>query len=113
MKNRVVQVMLIALVGALLAWLLLRDDEPSQVTADRVEEVLPTGTPAKPAPADPAPARPPPKVTFRLPKMGAAKGEAPPPPKPSGAIQIPKDWLLRGSGSKNYELRSDRATAFT
>ncbi|MEJ0035131.1 MAG: hypothetical protein WDO68_03450 [Gammaproteobacteria bacterium] len=114
MNNRAVQIVAVALVGAFLAWLLMRDDEPAP-TEPRAAQVPPPSTAVKPPPVDPAPAAPPPKVAFQLPKMGAAKAnaESPPPPKPSGTIQIPKDWLLRGSASKNYELRSDRATAFT
>ena len=114
MNNRVVQVVLIVLVGAFLAWLLMRDDEPAQPVTERIEQVLPADTPVKPAPAEEAPSRASSKITFRLPKMGAAKSEeaAPPPPKPS-SIRIPNNWLLRGSGSKNYELRSDGDTVFT
>jgi hypothetical protein len=113
MNNRIVQVVLVALVGAFLAWLLMRDDAPEP-------DVLPRASVALEAPAvEPAPSETlrsgaPPKVTFRLPKMGAARSEeaAPPPPKPS-SIRIPNNWLLRGSGSKNYELRSDGDTVFT
>jgi hypothetical protein len=112
MKNRLGQLVLFALVGAFLAWLLMREDEPETEPA-RTAVIRPAATPAKPAEAEPAPSKPAPKVVFQLPKMAAARGEeAPPPPKPEG-IQIPKDWLLRGSASKNYELRSDQGSAFT
>ena len=38
--------------------------------------------------------------------------ESAPAPKPT-TIRVPNQWLLRGSGSKNYELRSDGDTVFT
>lgn len=113
MKNRGLQVVLIVLVGGLLAWFFLRDDTPRPRLEARVETAVPpTGAPKA---AEPAPGKAPPKVTFQLPKMGAPKnGRAPPPPpKVNDKIRIPKDWLLRGAGAKNYELRSDLATVFT
>ena len=113
MNNRIVQVALVALVGALLAWWLTRDEEPEPATPAAAVSTPPS--PPPPAATEPAHSDTPPKVTFQLPKVGAAKGgkESEPPPKPSGKIQIPRDWLLRGSASKNYELRSDRDTVFT
>lgn len=113
MKNRLVQLALVALVGALLAWLILPDDEPGPQI---VEEVKKSGAPeTPPQPEAAANTTSGNKVTFRLPKMGEAKAqrEDPASAKPSGEIQIPREWLLRGSGSKNYELRSDRGTVFT
>jgi hypothetical protein len=67
----------------------------------------------KSAPVPTAPSGASPTVTFRLPKVAAAKGEAPPPPSKPSSIRIPNNWLLRGSASKNYELRSDGDTVFT
>lgn len=113
MKNRLVQLALVALVGALLAWLLLPDDEPGPQIVEGVKKIGAPESPSQPEPAANTTSGN--KVTFRLPKMGEAKAEREEPasPKPSGEIQIPREWLLRGSGSKNYELRSDRATVFT
>lgn len=113
MNNRVVQVVLFAVVGAFLAWLLMGEDEPAPEVA-RTAVIRPVPIPAQPGEAEPTPSAAPPKVVFRLPKMSsAAAGEvAPAPPRPA-PLQIPNDWLLRGSASKNYELRSDRTTAFT
>jgi hypothetical protein len=114
MNNRIVQLVVFALVGAFLAWLLMREEEPAPQVAPAAT-VRPVEIPAKAAQAQPAPAPsgPKDKVVFRLPKMAAARAEeAPPPPKP-GDAWIPKDWLLRGSGSRNYELRTDRETVFT
>jgi len=47
--------------------------------------------------------------------MAPPKGEikADPLPEKPTSIRIPNNWLLRGSGSKNYELRSDGSTVFT
>lgn len=115
MKNRSVQLALVVLVGAILAWIFVRDDEPqAPVRSEVLEQALERPRPARAEPPPATPERD--RVTFRLPKMGAPKAEASalaPAPKPSGAIKIPKDWLLRGSGSKNYELRSDGDTVFT
>jgi len=113
MNNRAVQVVLIGVVGALIGWWLMRDaDVRRPVKTEVIEEVLQRDTPVRPAPGN-AEARPPPKVTFQLPRMAAPKGEtAPPPPQPT-SIRIPNNWQLRGSASKNYELRSDGDTVFT
>jgi hypothetical protein len=112
MNNRVVQIVLFAVVGACLAWLLMREDEAEPAVA-RTAVVRPVPIPAEPAQSEPTSSAAPPKVVFQLPKMTTAKADvAPPPPKPT-TIQTPNDWFLRGSASKNYELRSDRATAFT
>ena len=113
MKNRVVHIVLVALLGAVLGWWLMRDDDPEP--RPRAAATRPAPTPAMPPDPQPAAAAPRGKITFRLPKVGTPKpGAAPlPAPKPSATIRIPKDWLLRGSGSKNYELRSDLGTVFT
>jgi hypothetical protein len=114
MKNRVVQLVLIALVGMTLGWLIMRDDQEPEPEPPRAAVSPPTPAPAMPgSQPNAAPERG--KVTFQLPKMKVPKAQAvpPPAPKPSGTIRFPKDWLLRGSGSKNYELRSDGATVFT
>jgi len=112
-KNRAVQVVLIVLVGAVLSWWLFREDEPPKQRRIVVEEVLPPEGEAS-ARVAPAPSTaPPPKVTFRLPRMAAPRSEvAAPAPKPT-TIRVPNQWLLRGSGAKNYELRSDGDTVFT
>jgi hypothetical protein len=110
MRKRATQLVLIALAGALIAWWFAREPESSSrrpvVRTDVIEEVLPPASPA----ASPARER-----SFKLPEMPASKPEikfaAPPPPPP--AFGVPKDWLLRGSASKNYELRSDKANAFS
>lgn len=114
MNNRIVQLVVFALVGAFLAWLLMREDEPASPIAPPKTTVRPVEMPAQAAQASTAPSRPKDRVVFRLPKMASASAgeEAPPPAKPTD-VWIPKDWLLRGSGSRNYELRSDRDTVFT
>jgi hypothetical protein len=112
MNNRVVQLALVAFVAAFLAWWLMREDEPEPAPPPAASRSAPE--PERPA-AEPAHSDRPPKVTFKLPKLASAQGKSesdPQPQKPSGKIQIPRDWLLRGSASKNYELRSDRDTAF-
>jgi hypothetical protein len=114
MKNRVVQLMLIVLVGAVLGWLIMRDDEEPEPEPLRAAVSRPTPAPAMPGPQPgTAPERG--KASFQLPKLSLPKAQAAPPPlpKPPATIRIPKDWLLRGSGAKNYELRSDGATVFT
>ncbi len=114
MNNRVLQLVLFALAGAFFAWLLMREDEPAPETPRTASIASPIASPTKPVQAEAAPSAAQGRVVFRLPKMASPRAQepSPPPPKPA-TIQIPKDWLLRGSGSKNYELRSDRDTAFT
>lgn len=112
MKNRAVQIVLIVLVGAILSlWLFREDDPPKKARRIVVEEILPEGQPPAAAPAPSSGS----SVTFRLPKMAPPKGEVrlhELPAKPT-TLRIPNNWLLRGSGSKNYELRSDGDTVFT
>lgn len=113
MKNRALQVVLIVLVGAFLSWLFFREDQPPRPVRVGFEKPGPEAQ--TPAPAAPASSGSPPAVTFRLPKMAPPRVEirvAPLPEKPT-SIRIPNNWLLRGSGSKNYELRSDGNTVFT
>lgn len=113
MNNRGVQIALVVLVGAILTWLFSRGDEPEPLPA-RVAAARPEPAPAS-APR-PTAASERGNVSFRLPKVGTPKpsvAQPPPAPKPSDTIRIPRDWLLRGSGSKNYELRSDSASVFT
>jgi hypothetical protein len=99
-------------VGAFLAWLIMREDEPAFEPA-RTAAMRAVTTPTKPAEPAPAPSTAPPKVVFRLPKMAPPRREVTPLPSKPVEIQIPRDWLLRGSASKKYELRSDRDVAFT
>jgi hypothetical protein len=111
MGKRATQLLLIALAGALIVWWMRRD--PGTVPAPSAE-----AKPAMPAPAS-AP-EPPPSATesastFNLPvlRVRPVPLDASPPPPDPVQFEVPKDWLLRGSASKNYELRSDRTTAFT
>jgi len=110
MGKRAFQLVTIALLGALIAWWISRDDpEPPPPAAPKPHptvrvEALP---PAPPAPRD--------TVTFRLPQM------APPLPEPGSAsmpeqdvqFAVPRNWYLRGSAARNYELRSDRTIALS
>lgn len=112
MNNRVVQLVLFALVGAFLAWLLMHEDEPAP-DAPRAIVTPRVVPPAKPMQAEPTPAGSQARSVFQLPKMAPPRAEATAPQEKPATIQIPKDWLLRGSASKNYELRSDRDVAFT
>jgi hypothetical protein len=111
MGKRAAQLILIALAGALIAWWLTRDSEPAARKPVVRAEVI-TPSPAKqPAQASNAPR----ESRFKLPDMPASKPQvkivpAPPPPSP---FAVPKNWHLRGSASKNYELRSDRASVFS
>ncbi|HEV7716936.1 MAG TPA: hypothetical protein VGO53_15160 [Steroidobacteraceae bacterium] len=113
MSKRAIQLVLVGLAGAFLAWLLVREDD-AEPAPTHVAEVRP----AQSAPVTAAPVTPPSAadaITFRLPKVGspareaAPEAEASPPP----TFKVPKDWQLRGSGSRNYELRSDGDTVFT
>jgi len=112
MGKRAAQLILIALAGALIAWWLTRETEP----ADRKPVVRAQVVSQSPAQQSvQADASAPRQSNFKLPEMPASKPQvksaAPPaPPPPFG---VPKDWHLRGSASKNYELRTDRAIVFS
>jgi hypothetical protein len=112
MSNRVIQLVLVGLAGAFLAWLLMREDDPEpppkRAVAPRLEPRF-----AEPAPVKPSEAKVSDRVTFRLPKMASATPEHVPAPPPPPTFKIPKDWQLRGSGARNYELRSDGDLVFT
>jgi hypothetical protein len=112
MNNRLVQVVLFVLVGAFLARVLMREEEPAP-EGGRTAVVRAVEMPETSEPAQAAPSAARPKVVFKLPKMASARAEVAPPPATPADIQIPNNWLLRGSASKNYERRSDRAVAFT
>jgi hypothetical protein len=111
MGKRAVQLALIALAGAVIAWWLTRDPEPeSRKPVVRAEVVAsPAREPVQAA------SGPPRERAFKLPEVAASKPTvkivAAPPPPP--AFGVPKDWLLRGSASKSYELRADRASVFS
>jgi hypothetical protein len=112
MRNRATQLVLVGLVGAFLAWLLMRESdpepEPVRAAAGRAAQNSPT-----PAPVTPPLAAD--QIAFRLPKVGSPARETTPAPAPPPAatFKTPKDWQLRGSGSRNYELRSDGSQVFT
>ena len=111
MGKRAVQLGVVACLGALLAWLLARGERepaanppaPTSATGNTVRfEVSP--------PAQPASGGQP--SEFRLPKMAPPAPEAAP-EQAAPVFQVPKDWYLRGSAAKRYELRSDRTFAFS
>jgi hypothetical protein len=111
--KRAFQLGLLACLGAFVAWWLSSSDEDSAPPADRP-------APRSTAPVDAAPpaAKPEPRqesrVEFRLPRVGVPEARASSlPADDPQSIQVPKNWLLRGSASKNYELRSDSVTAFS
>src|SRR4051812_3711208 len=103
MGKRLLQLVVIAFLGAFVAWWLASDDPdppppaPPQARPTVRVEPLP---PAAPAPAPQS------AVTFRLPQM------APPLPEPGSALAleqdaqfaVPVNWSLRGSAARNYEL---------
>lgn len=78
--------------------------EPSEISPPVIEDNTPSGDVA-----------PPTARSFKLPAVSApiaqprVKTESP----PEGPVYVPKDWLLRGSGQQNYDLRIDRAEAFS
>jgi hypothetical protein len=124
MRSQGLQVAGIVALGALIALSIVR---PWRATEPSVEP-LPAMTAASP-PIVPAPATapleaprtesdaPPPTRTFRLPAVASAipssavKDETE--KRPPVQILVPKDWLLRGTGPENYEVRSDKAEVFT
>ena len=110
MNKRAIQLVLVGLVGAFLAWLLMRDDEPEPPPVHAAAAQPAQGAP-KSVPVTPPPAAD--QITFRLPKVGAPAREVAPAPAPPPTFKVPKDWQLRGSGSRNYELRSDGGMVFT
>ncbi len=110
MRKLAVQLGIIACLGALLAWLLMRSEREPAAKPAASTPVPGTIRFETPAPAHPASSGQP--SGFRLPKMAPpAPAGAPEPPTPE--FQVPKDWYLRGSAAKSYELRSDRTFAFS
>jgi hypothetical protein len=113
MRNRAIQLVLVGLAGAFLAWLLAGDDQPEPVPVRAAAVARPAQSAPEVVPATAPPADD--QVTFRLPKMSSSAREAAPAPAPPPppTFKVPKDWQLRGSGSRNYELRSDGGLVFT
>jgi hypothetical protein len=110
MGKRALQLAVLALLGALLGWLLVRPDEavippPVDDRAPRATVRIEVEPPARVAQPEGA-------SEFKLPKMAPPAADAAPAPElPS--IQVPKNWFIRGSAAKNYELRSERDSVFT
>jgi hypothetical protein len=112
MGKRALQLGLIACLGALLAWWLAPDDDMEASAAPSAAAPRPS-VHVEVSPPTPAETRDAP-LDYKLPKMAAALPEPEPEPgKELPAIYVPKSWQLRGSASKNYELRSDRTIAFS
>jgi hypothetical protein len=111
MRKRATQLLLIALAGALIVWWMRRESDAVPPPPADAKPAMPTSAPAP----EPSPSATESASAFNLPKLrapAAPLGALPPPPLPA-EFEVPKNWLLRGSASKNYELRSDRMTAFT
>jgi hypothetical protein len=110
MGKRALQLAVLALLGALLGWLLVRPDDP--VTPPPLDKPAPKPTvrievepPAQPLQRESS-------SEFKLPKMAPPVADAAAVPElPS--IQVPKGWFIRGSASKKYELRTERDSVFT
>jgi hypothetical protein len=111
MGKRALQLGLLACLGALIAWWLTSGDDDTEPLAG-----VPSPKPSVHVEVTPTPqpeSRTEPRVGFRLPKVGVPEARASTPAAEPPSFDVPKYWLLRGSASKNYELRSDRANAFT
>jgi hypothetical protein len=111
MGKRATQLLLIAVLGALIVWWMRR--EPDTASSLPVPPVA-----AKPARPEPAPAELPEPApesakSFNLPKVVIARGSASAPAPRPATFEVPKNWQLRGSSSKSYELRGDRGQVFT
>jgi hypothetical protein len=100
---------MIALTGALLVWWLRREPQtaapPTVAAAQEAPAPAPTLEPV--TAADKPPARPLAREV-RDTRPPHAPQEAAPKPTP---IEVPKDWLLRGSNARSYELRTDLTVA--
>lgn len=114
MRKRATQLLLIALAGAFIAWWLTGDREPpprkpvvrAEVVATPAGAPQPVRSAAASVPAE--------RPGFRLPEMPKPQPKPAANPAPTPAeFGVPKDWLLRGSASKNYELRTDKGSVFS
>jgi hypothetical protein len=119
MRSQTLQLALIVALGAVVGLLIVRPWRASEPAlpgvASEPAPVAPTSAPARTqAQADTPPTR-----TFNLPSIASARSvfeaktkeaaaKTPTPPR----ILVPKDWLLRGSGPQNYDVRSDRNEVF-
>jgi hypothetical protein len=119
MGGRTLQLTLLIVLGAGLALLVLQPWGP----AERVR------MPALPSPSrsatsvspgalprtDPKAISPPPTRTFHLPAVASAAPavRSEPAPQDPPQVMVPKDWMLRGSGPENYDVRSDRSEVFS
>ena len=120
MRNRVLQVVVLVVLGGALGLLLTRNWRAAEPVAPAaaVEPRSPTMTPissdaAKTASAD---VPPPPAREFKLPAMPASapqpeavvNKEPAPPKEPPPTVRVPRFWLLRGTAAQNYDLLSTR-----
>jgi hypothetical protein len=124
MRSRVLQVVILVVLGGALGLLLTRDwrtaEPAAAVPAPAVE---PQSAAAKPAASEAqtnteADVPPPPVREFKLPAMPrsapapaavAAVNKEPAPAKdPPATVRVPRFWLLRGTAVQNYDVLSDR-----
>lgn len=104
--TRVWQIAILVVLGAVVVWLLRRPSHEHTTTAPAAASVATPPAPAAPSEAVP----PPPSRPFKLPMpavpMRASESE--PVKAPPESVSVPKDWLLRGSGAPDYNVKSDR-----
>lgn len=116
MGKRVLQLVAIALAGALMVWWQRREPQAAPPAATSIaRERMPVSTVAAslpPAETPPTPIAQPRPAGLAAPAAAPAltPSEAAPPP---GSFEVPKDWLLRGSNAKSYELRTDLTNALS
>jgi hypothetical protein len=116
MGGRTLQLTLLIVLGAGLALLILQPWGPAEpVRIPALPSKSEMSTAAAPARSPGKQVAPPPTRTFHLPAMASAAPSVriEPAPENPPIVMVPKDWMLRGSGAHNYDVKSDKGEVFS
>src|SRR5262245_38932430 len=115
MRSRALQLTVLIVLGAIIVLLIQRpwsrEDAVPEVAAvsapQPAHESPPTAQPQQTDDAAPTPG------SFKLPAMPKPLPDVKPAPESTDPVLVPKDWILRGTGPQNYDLKIVRDEVFS
>src|SRR5262245_16407367 len=114
MRSRAVQLAVLIVLGAIIVLLIQRPWNRNDVVPDvaAVNTPLPASAPPPAQPHETDVAAPA-AGSFKLPAMPKPLPDAKPAPESTDPVLVPKDWILRGTGPQNYDLKIVRDEVFS